>query len=383
VSKLHLCASQTENKIPYTFEMTGIRVFTLEEALYHCLHHWRQSMEDVFGAPFLGWLREIGLYYHAEQISGFSAIENSSMAYLSFLSMTDFLPRQAIAALQKELAVWGQRHVWEKYKEQGDFWLAQKNGERAFVFYEKALKNEQNAPLFNNAALALLLSGEAKRAADFFGMAADLEIHNQQLRFNHIEALISAGLFDEAKYHLEKMEQSDPEVLYFLGHISYAQKNYFEGIRLFGQASQMTYDPDYIYALSDCYMKTRQFSKAIDILGSIRESDQNLEFFQKLASHQAEGGNVPAAIKTTEKALLQERANPQLWIDLAGYYRKDYNHVRAAGAVLRALALSPQSPEGILEQARIKKAEGRTKEYQSNLGQILDMFKEKYRKDNM
>jgi len=43
------------------------------------------------------------------------------------------------------------------------------------------------------------------------------------------------------------------------------------------------------------------------------------------------------------------------------------------------LTLSPKDPNAILEQARIKKAEGRSKDYQNNLKRILDMFKEEYR----
>ncbi|MCL2752677.1 MAG: hypothetical protein FWE44_00845 [Defluviitaleaceae bacterium] len=377
---MHLCVSQIENNAtPYRFEMTGISIYSFEEALYHGLHHFRQSMGDVFGEPFLKWLESIGLHKILEQMKVIAIMENASMAYLKFLSLTGYLPQNAVANLKKELDDWQNRNEWERYKEQGDFWLQQKNGEKAFEFYTLALKHHENAALLNNAGLALLHMGNAALSAEFFGKSADMEADNKQLRFNHIEALIAAELFEDARRNLAQIDPSHPEALYLMGRISYAQRNYFEGIKLFTLALQAAYDPDYIYALSDCYMRTRQFEKGIAILQTIDEGDQDLAYYQKMANTQADSGNVPAAIKTIEKAMMTDRSNVKLWIALAEYYRKDYNLVRALGAISKALQLEPQNPHAILEQARVKKADGRIKDYQNSLAKILEMLKEEYR----
>jgi len=76
---------------------------------------------------------------------------------------------------------------------------------------------------------------------------------------------------------------------------------------------------------------------------------------------------------------MSNRQEPKLWTILASYYRRDYNFSRAAGAVSRALALAPKDANAILEQARIKKADGRIKDYQNNLRQILETLKSDYR----
>ena len=124
MSNLYLCASQEENRIAYEFHTTGIKVYSLEEALYHCLHHWRQSMEDFLATPFMQWVESLGLHHMAVKMRDLAVMENASMAFLSFLSLVDYLPRESLADLQKELALWEKRHIWEKLKEQGDFWLS-------------------------------------------------------------------------------------------------------------------------------------------------------------------------------------------------------------------------------------------------------------------
>jgi thioredoxin-like negative regulator of GroEL len=48
-------------------------------------------------------------------------------------------------------------------------------------------------------------------------------------------------------------------------------------------------------------------------------------------------------------------------------------------AIARALAISPENERARLESARIKKALGKTRDYQGILNQILKGFKQSYR----
>ncbi|MCL2576164.1 MAG: tetratricopeptide repeat protein [Defluviitaleaceae bacterium] len=340
-------------------------------------------MEDFICESFIEWVEGIGLHQIAEKMHKIAAMENFSMAYLSFLSLADFFPQERIADLQKELVMWEKRQAWEKYKEQGDFWLRRGEGERAFGFYERALSYSENVTLLNNTGLALMHMGEPYTATKHFERAADIEPDNLQLRFNHTEALIAADLHDDALKIIAGLPQQHPEIMYFKGEIAYRQKHYFEAMHLFKMAAETAYDVDYIYRLSDCYMKTRQFALAIETLEAIPDDERDLYFQQKLAGHHAESGNIPAAIKAIEKALMADAASADLWISLAGFYRMDYNLIRAAGAISKALSLSPENPNALLEQARIRKAEGRTKEYQGILRRILDKFKENFRKGGL
>lgn len=381
MSNLYLCASQEENRISYQFSTTGIKVYSLEEALYHCLHHWRQSLEDFLSTPFIQWLEGLGLHHIAVKMRDLSSMENTSMAYLSFLSLVDYLPKESLVGLQKELVAWEKRHIWEKYKEQGDFWLSARDGERAYNYYLRALKYQENIPLFNNSGMALLQTGDARTAADYFEKALSLEPTSQQLQLNLIEAVVLSGDFDRAnELILSSNNRNHPELLYFQGEIQFHGRNFFGAMKAYQAALEQSFDPIYIYRISDCYMRVRQFEKALDNLEQIPEDQQDLEFLKKRAAYQAQSGNLPAAIKSLERAVLKEKSQPDLWTALASYHRQDYDLTKAHWAISRAIAMSPENVSVLLEQARIRKAQGRTKEYQDILHKILTKFKKDYRK---
>ena len=383
MSALHLCVSQNDTKTPYEFRITGVLVFSFEEALYHCLHNWRQTMEDFTCDTFIKWTSSLGLLHIAQKMREIATIENFSMAFMSFLSITDYLPQDDLAELHRELSVWERRSAWEKLKDQGDFWLNNENGERAYGFYLKALKFRENVPLLNNAAIALMQIGDAHAAAKYFERALKLESYNISLQFNYIESLILAGLYDQAKANLQRLEKTqkdNPELIYFNAEIQFRQKNYLEAARLLNEALKLKHDYDYLYKLSDCYMRIRQFDKAFDVLAQVTEDAQDLKFLKKQAEHQAHAGNLPWAIKSIERALVSGNDAADLWTIKAGYHRMDYNLVRAQGSIGRAISASPDSLAVLLENARIKKAQGRTKDYQDILHEILTRLKKDYRK---
>jgi tetratricopeptide (TPR) repeat protein len=340
-------------------------------------------MEDYLCASFVAWVEAIGLHHLAQKIRELEAMESFSMAYLSFLSLTDYLPKAEISALQKDLSAWEKRQLWEKLKEQGDFWLGLNNGEQAFGFYSKALRYQENAALLNNAGVALMYMGDFEAAAELFGQALRLDPYNVRLCFNFIEAMIFYGDYEKAHRFIKEADAlapGHPELMYFQAEIQFRQKNYLGAIGLYTAALALDYEPAYVYRLSDCYMHIRQFDKALEILEQIKEADQNSEFLKKQAQHQAKAGNLPRAIKSLEKALMSDNSQVELWIMLATYHRMDYNLTMAQGAISKALAVAPENPAALLEQARIRKAGGRTKEYQGILHKLLAGFKKDYRK---
>ncbi|MCL2854792.1 MAG: tetratricopeptide repeat protein [Defluviitaleaceae bacterium] len=381
MADLYLCVSQEENRNPYEFNMTGIKVYSLEEALYHCLHYWRQSMEDFLATPFVQWVEGLGLHHIAVKMRDLAVMENATMAFLSFLSTTDYLPQDALAGLQKELTAWEKRHIWEKYKEQGDFWLDAGDGERAYGFYAKALKHQENVPLWNNAGIALLQAGDVTTSTQYFAKALSADPKSQQLRLNLIEATILAGDFDGAnELILQAEDRNHPEMLYFQGEIQFHQRNYFGAMKAYQAALAQDPAHAYIYRISDCFMRVRQFDKALGNLAQIPENQQGLEFLKKQAAYHAQAGNLPGAIKALEKAVVTEKNKADLWTLLAAYHRQDYDLVKAHWAISRAIAMAPENPAVLLEQARIRKAQGRTKDYQDILHKILTRFKKDYRK---
>jgi cytochrome c-type biogenesis protein CcmH/NrfG len=89
--------------------------------------------------------------------------------------------------------------------------------------------------------------------------------------------------------------------------------------------------------------------------------------------------NVPAAIKNLERALLTEKSDINMWIKMAELFRKNYNLPRASIAVTNALALDGGNLNALLECARLRKAQGKLKEYRTILDQLLNELKERNR----
>jgi len=363
--------------------MTGTRVYSLEEALYHCLHNWRGVTQDFLCEPFIKWVEgSLGLGKIGVTLREISHIESFSMRFISFLSVVDYLPKESLAALQKELGAWERRQVWEKLAEQGDYWAARGEGERAYGFYDKALNYHESAKLLNNAGVALMHTASYDEAAEHFARALRLDnsSSNRQLYFNLIEAHILAGAQEDAQNLLEEMMAkypNYPEIFYFQAEIHFRSKNYFEAIKLYEKAAALDYDPQYIYKMCDCYMKMRLHDKALAAIQVVVVHDA--AFLRKQAGYYAAAGNVPMAVKSIEKALVGRANDVALWVELAKYHRMDLDLGKASGAITKALSLSPENPTALLEQARIRKAQGRTKEYQGILNRILTRFKRDYR----
>ena len=379
MAKLHLAVSQIENSTPYVFSMTGIRVYSLEEALYHCFLHWRQSTQDFLCEPFIQWVDVVlGFDEIAAKLRKISLEEGFSGQFLAFLSVIDYLPREALAELREELALWERRQIWERLAEQGDYWTGRGQAEQAYRLYAKALDYQENAKLLNNAGVALMGMGIYGEASAYFKKALQHEPDNIQLRFNLIEAYILAKDYPSAQSLISEEADGNAELYYFQGNIQFYNRNYLEAAKFYEKALKLKYDPAYIYKLCDCYMGVRLYDKAFAALQAIRVHDG--EFSKRQAEYYAETGDISAAAKIMEAALAANGSDADSWIALSRYHRLDYDPARAAAAIQQALAIAPENPAAMLEQAKISKIQGYTKEYQSILGRILSKFKNDYRK---
>jgi Tfp pilus assembly protein PilF len=119
------------------------------------------------------------------------------------------------------------------------------------------------------------------------------------------------------------------------------------------------------------------YDEALAALSALGEETK--ELLVKQAYVYFASGNVPAAIKCIEKALMTNKSDAGLWVALAVYYRMDYDFQKAQAAVSTALNIDPFNEKALLENARIKKSLGKTKEYQEVLKNILSSLKKKYR----
>jgi tetratricopeptide (TPR) repeat protein len=136
-------------------------------------------------------------------------------------------------------------------------------------------------------------------------------------------------------------------------------------------------EPPYRYLLADAYIKIRRYETALSTMDHVAVKDA--PFYEKLAECHAAAGQTGAAVKAMHKALFMNGAGAGLWVKLAAYHRLDYDLTQAEGAVTRALLIDPENERAKLENARIKKSLGRTREYQAILHDLLACLRKKYR----
>jgi tetratricopeptide (TPR) repeat protein len=197
---------------------------------------------------------------------------------------------------------------------------------------------------------------------------------------NLSEACIYGGSFEKALKLLKVAEERDRgngDIYYLYGELNLETGNIRYSIDYYEKAITLRDDPDYYYRLADVYVKLRRYEAALETLEKVKVKD--VKFLLIQAELYVSSGNVPAAIKCMERALLTERENVELWTRLAEYHRLDYDLNRAFYAVSKALNIDAENDRARLESARIKKALGKTKEYQASLHDILKGFKRKYR----
>ena len=374
-----LCVSQEENVAYYRFKVTGVRVYTIEEALYHVFYNWREAVDDFCSNEMVVWLNKIGLSFLGSKIKDIANTPFSE-SMLRFLSLVPYFDQIELDSLKSDLISWENRREWEQYKERADFLM--KNGEpqRAIPLYKKALEQGENTHLLNNLAIAKMQLGEPKEAAELLNSAIKLSPNNIQLMFNYAESCILSRDFQKAEAvinNAEKLKNSH-ETHYLRGLLFYHQNNSIKAGEELKIALDMHKSSHYACLLADIYLSMRRYNDAQSAIDKI--SNKDAMCYAKEAEIHEKTTNWPGAVKSIKKAIESKGlSKATLWAKLAYYYRRDYDNESAQAAIEKALKIDPENNIVRLENARIKKNLGKTREYQAGLNQILEGLKLSYR----
>ncbi len=389
MSEILLCTSQEEKHIGYTFMTTKKTVYSLEEALFHCYHYFLDSW-DFCSDEFYDWLLAMDLPLYAKLVMEIRKKESFASRLTEFLTIIDYFDDNEIDEVRLKITKWESRLEWERLKERADsFFKAGHYGE-AISQYKKALSFNENAVIFNNIGVSYMYLKQYKKAEGYF-LRSELFITREkdythsseypQILVHAAENLIYCKDYDEAQRKLLiaeellfKLHEDISVTTYLNGILNMERGNFETALLYFDNAKGYS---ESAYKKAQCLVKLRQFDKALETLESFDKS--GVEYLLVQAEIYMHCNNVPAAIKSIEKALMQNTSLSSLWVQLAKYYRLDYNLNMASSAITKALSLEPLSFSALTEQAKIKKAQGKIREYQLILNNILKELKKSSR----
>lgn len=381
-AQILLCINQNEILEPYIFSLTNIKVYSFEEALYHSYHYWQESFEDFLSEKFLYWVKNIlGQKQLAKDINALSKIEGASDRFMGFLSLTEYFDRAQLAVLQVELKAWEQQLEWERLKDMGDHLIKRNEPEKAYQYYKKALRYGENIKVLNNLGICLMYLENYGEAATYLKKAYEKDKSDFDILINYAEALILSGDFEGAFKYLKKAERDGEKdiVFYLYGRLCYKNKNYSEAVNYYQKALELGYNENYYYNIAKAYIQLRKYNEALEVIEAIKKKDA--EYYINQGQIHGAFGDYGAAVKCVEKAIVHGyKDNCALWTILAKYHRLNYDLFKAEGAITKALNINANDKHALLEQARIKKGQGKTKDYQLILSDVLNYIKKDYRK---
>ncbi|MCL2873801.1 MAG: hypothetical protein FWE29_02595 [Defluviitaleaceae bacterium] len=393
MSQLIIPVSDKSAKTPYSFVVTGINVYSFEEALYHVYHYWRESSEDIVSPKFISWLAvDAGLSYLAEKVARISIISSYTKMIISFLTLTDYFSDEDICLIKTDISNWERDFEWENLKLRADFLLEQNMPDRAVILYKRANELFKSAELLNNTGIAFVRLYKFDTAVSYFEDALDLGLdsYNVDIMLNLAEAAIYAHDFTKASEMLSQVEEicnNNPLVFYLHGEMDFENGRLNEAVNWFLKAFELTEShkssyaahlPHFACRLADVYAQQFAFERALSCLEKVVPMDKRC--YIKYAEISASSYKLPNAINAIERAIKIDGEDFSLYVNLAKYCRLNHDNSRARVAIKKAIQLAPDSGLVKLEHARINKIDGGINGYLSDLNVILDDFKREYRK---
>ena len=387
---LRLSVSQETNEVPYIFNATGTRVYSFEEALFYVYNNWRLTADDFLCDAFTKWLKDIGLSYLSTKVAKLALEKSFSKKILTFLGLSNFFDESELETAANALSKWEARRDYENLKERADFFVRRGEPGKAIPLYTNAISFDENVSLYNNLGVAYMQLGMYKNAFETLQKASLIQPKNTEVLFALSEAAINAGFLEEAKLLLERCREeitsaspvssyNKAKLTFLLGELAWKEKKHKNSITHLQEAiSQSGGNPHFIYSFVKKLTSMRQFETALKTLGEIEE--KNHEYYVNEANVHAVAMDLPKAIKSLKQAIsLSEQKSAALYTKLAEYTRKDYNLSGAELWIIKALECEPDNEIAKLEYAKIKKAQGKSRDYQMSLGEILEYFKKRSR----
>lgn len=144
MGKVIICET-TEAVIPYTFENTGVMVYSYEELCYYIYHNVAMLGKEPINSKLIDWIKgEINLKELAVKLNTMVDIgEKETKIYKTILEAKQYYNQEEIDFFIESLVAYDGLSDIEKIKMKADSFLLYKRYNKAYVLYESLLENEE------------------------------------------------------------------------------------------------------------------------------------------------------------------------------------------------------------------------------------------------
>lgn len=375
MTQIILAVNQEEIKEPYVFS-DGTKVYSLEEAMYYTYKNWKEI--DFFTEKFALWVEHVLKQEKIlEKLKEIQNMKDYGEKIQSFLTIIPYFDPLKLAAKVSEIDMWAKENEFNINKKTADTIVFSKP-KKANEIYEKLLENKPAAEILNNLAVSYMEQSMYEEAEETFEKACAADPNNQEIILNYVKALLNTDNTPKAFRYLSKGESLgiNSEIYYLYGLLALKTKNSTQAIDYFKKALELNQKDEYYFQLGKAYSAKRKYNDALE---AIAQAGKTKEYFLNLSEVLALSKDFPKAIQVLESALEAGFVDTDILTYLASCHRQNYDLDKAVICVNKALELEPGNKPALLEDAKIKKSQGKLRDYQKIMDNILTEAKESYR----
>ncbi|NLL70062.1 MAG: tetratricopeptide repeat protein [Epulopiscium sp.] len=385
-TKVLLSLSPSQVRYPYRFEMTDKTIYSLEELYYHCYHYWKESLDDFLMGKIEEWIKEeLHLPSIANQMAKIKEQGENQITkqYIEFLSLIEYFSDEELYVLSKEIFRWEHKHEWERAKDKGDLYIHKREYQKAIEYYQKALQYTEDVTVLNNVGIAYMEMGQYEKARQYLFAAYGKNSKNAKILLNLSQLAVQEKEYEKAEDYLKKalaVHESGQGWCYY-GRLKEKMGQEEEAFEAYQRSITFPDSQDGYIALARWYQSKRDPDKALDILEQM-PSKYHWDYYIEKAKILEMQHKEKEGIALLQKAFHTFTPHPQGFVHLSRFYRITHQMDQANKIIQQALQFYPDNKEIQLEWARVQKREGKIKNYQDTLKNILFGWIRNYRSES-
>ncbi|MEI5993588.1 ankyrin repeat domain-containing protein [Candidatus Enterococcus mansonii] len=164
----------------------------------------------------------------------------------------------------------------------------------------------------------------------------------EEVRFHEIRMLLSKGEMKQALKILEEQDQTDLEVLYYLGYTYQRLKDYSTAIAYYEEGLKR--DKQFAFYVGNSYRMMGEINSALQVYDQAIETDSSFFYRYHKSNFLRELGQHEEAIKIMDNLLEDDPDRVDFYFHKANSLRSLNRHQEAIEAMERAIQINPANP---------------------------------------